>query len=97
MLSRDKIIDIINSSIKEAITDNKNIKINDYFIGPETFIESIDIVQIISSIEDVLESYDIKGFDLFDSILKFDKLTFEELADLIEKELKDIKDDSNFR
>ena len=43
---------IINSAIKEAITDNKNIKINDYFIGPDTFIESIDIVQIIAIILD---------------------------------------------
>ena len=48
-------------------------------------------------IEEKLESRNIEGFDLFDTIFKFDKLSFEELANLIEKELNDIKYDNNFR
>ena len=97
MLKSEDIKEIIINSIKETITDNKDININDHFIGPNSTIESIDIVQIISSIEDSLESHNIKGFDLFDSIFKFDKLTFEELTDVIEKELNEFKHDSNFR
>tara|TARA_B100000963_G_C22343004_1_gene543803 strand:- start:391 stop:684 length:294 start_codon:yes stop_codon:yes gene_type:complete len=97
MLTNSDIKEIIKTSIKDIIKDNKQICFDDFFIGPDSSIESIEIVQIIDSIEEILESNNIKGFDLFDSIFKFDKLSFEELADLIENELKEIKYDNNFR
>ena len=97
MLTNSDIRGIINTTIQDIIKDNKKISFDDFFIGPDSFIESIEIVQIIDKIEEKLESHNIEGFDLFDTIFKFDKLSFEELANLIEKELNDIKYDNNFR
>ena len=94
MLSKSDLDKIISSSIMEVIKDN-DINFKDYFIGPNSSFESIDIVQIISSIEDALESINIEGYDLFDSVFKFDELTFSELSDLIEKDLININHDNN--
>ena len=51
--------------------------------------ESIEIVQIISSIEDNLEQKGLEGFDLFENIYEYEKLSFQDLINLIE--LKIIK------
>ena len=94
MLSKNDIDKVINASVKEVIKDT-DINFKHYFIGPSSSFESIDIVQIISSIEDALESNNIEGYDLFDAIFKFDELTFAELSDLIQKDLININYDNN--
>ena len=96
MLSKSAVKKIIISSIKEVIKDKKDIDIEDSFIGVNSTIESIDIVQIISFIEDQLESMKIEGYDLFDCVFEYDELTFNELADLIERDLREINNDNNF-
>ena len=68
---------------------NKHVNLNDYFTGAESAIESIDLVQIISAIEEKLESYNIEGYDLFEAVFNLDKLTFEDLSELIENDLKE--------
>ena len=54
MLSKSDINNIVISSIKEVIEKESSINIKDDFIGINASIESIDIVQIISGIEDKL-------------------------------------------
>ena len=93
MISKSDIEKIIKGSVKEVIKDDFNL--TDYFIGPNSSFESIDIVQVISSIEDDLESNNLQGYDLFDSIFKFDELTFYELSDLIEKDLREMNNDNS--
>ena len=94
MLSKNDLDKVITTAVKEVIKDN-DINFKDYFIGPNSSFESIDIVQIISEIEDYLESSNIQGYDLFDSIFQFDELTFSELSDLIQKDLINMNNDNS--
>tara|TARA_B100000674_G_scaffold491243_1_gene508733 strand:+ start:385 stop:672 length:288 start_codon:yes stop_codon:yes gene_type:complete len=94
MISKDKVDFIINEAIKEVLI-NKDILIDkdkitmEYsFIGPNSNIESIDIVQIISFVEDRLEDNGLPGIDLFEKTLQNDSLTFNQFSELIISELK---------
>ena len=82
MLTREEVEKIICRSA-EAIIDEKNIDMKTSFIGPNSNFESIDIVQIVSEVEDQLEAVGFDSIDLFDLIFEVDSLTFIELAELV--------------
>ena len=93
MFSKNKVDLIINEAIKEVLIDKDilidkdKIILEDLFIGPNSNIESIDIVQIISFVEDRLEDSGLPGIDLFEKTLQNDTLTFNQFSELIIFEL----------
>ena len=87
MFSKNKVDLIINEAIKEVLIDKDKIIMEDSFIGPNSNIESIDIVQIISFVEDRLEDNGLQGIDLFEKTLQNDSLTFNQFSELIISEL----------
>ncbi len=93
MISKNKVDFIINEAIKEVLInkdiliDKDKIIMEDSFIGPNSNIESIDIVQIISFVEDRLEDNGLQGIDLFEKTLQNDSLTFNQFSELIISEL----------
>lgn len=84
MINKLDIADIVKNSYHEIIKNNQNFSIDKEFIGPNSDFESIEIVQIIAFIEDNLELKGIEGFDLFENIYEYEKLSFKELINLIE-------------
>jgi len=88
MTTKSEIDYLLFSVIKEVIKDNESIDKDSTFIGADSNIDSIDIVQIISSIEDKLEDIGHEGFDLFEITFQEDCLTFSQFSDLILKNLK---------
>ena len=88
MTNKSEIDNILFSVIKEIIKDNQSIDKDSVFIGADSFIDSIDIVQIISSVEDKLEEKGYEGCDLFEKTFQEDCLTFSQFSDLILKNIK---------
>ena len=60
MLKKSEIDEIIKIAIKKILDNSENFNLESFFIGPESIIESIDIVQIIAFVEDKLDE---KGFE----------------------------------
>ena len=87
MLTKKEIEELIILSIKEIISDDKEITLNSFFIGYQSIIESIEIVQIISLVEDKLEEKGFEGYDLFEKTFENESLKFNEFANLIEEQL----------
>ena len=87
MLNKDNLNSLVLDSTKEVLEINDSITLETYFIGAESNISSIDIVQIISLVEEKLEESGIEGCDLFEKAFENASLTFSEFADLIEKEI----------
>lgn len=87
MLTKKEIEELIILSIKETINDHNEITLNSFFIGYQSIIESIEIVQIISLVEDKLEEKGFEGYDLFEKTFENESLTFNEFANLIEEQL----------
>ena len=85
MIPISEVEEIIKSSIKEVIEDNKFISLDKVFIGKDSEFESIDIVQIIGLIEDKLEYKGYEGYDLLEKTFENDKLTFNDLSILIQE------------
>ena len=85
MIPISEVEEIIKSSIKEVIEDNKFISLDKVFIGKDSEFESIDIVQIIGLIEDKLEYKGYEGYDLLEKTFENDRLTFNDLSILIQK------------
>ena len=85
MIPISEIEEIIKSSIKEVIEDNKFISLDKVFIGKDSEFESIDIVQIIGLIEEKLEYKGYEGYDLLEKTFENDKLTFNDLSILIQE------------
>ena len=85
MIHISEIEEIIKSSIKEVIEDNKFISLDKVFIGKDSEFESIDIVQIIGLIEEKLEHNGYEGYDLLEKTFENDKLTFNDLSKLIQE------------
>jgi len=83
MVDKEEMMRIFNIALKEAEIENKVIDLNTTFTGTDSNFESIDIVQIISTIEDQLENMGFEGIDLLDKVFSTDKLNFDELAELI--------------
>lgn len=87
MLDNKEIDEICATSIKEVLEKPERFNLNSYFIGPDSLIESIDIVQIISFIEDKLEDKGYEGYDFLEKIFEYSSLTFSDLSNLIYKEI----------
>ena len=88
MTKKSEIDNLLFSVIKEVIKDNQSIDKDSIFIGADSFIDSIDIVQIISSAEDKLEEKGHEGCDLVEKTLQEDCLTLSQFSDLILKNIK---------
>tara|TARA_Y100000589_G_scaffold198987_1_gene187810 strand:+ start:1423 stop:1695 length:273 start_codon:yes stop_codon:yes gene_type:complete len=84
MINKSDIADIVINSFHKIIENNKSFSTDKEFIGPNSDFESIEIVQIIAFIEDNLEQKGIEGFDLFENIYEYEKLSFQDLINLIE-------------
>ena len=69
MLKKSEINSIIISSIKEVKDDSESISLGDIFTGSGSSIESIDIVQIVTAVEDKLEGMGFEGYDLLKKYL----------------------------
>ena len=89
MIKKSKIDNIILTSVGKILETNYKIGLEEFFIGPSSNIDSIDIVQIISSVEEELEDLGYEGYDLFEKIYEQDMLTFDDFSNLILKELDD--------
>ena len=87
MLDKENILKIVEDSFTNVVEKNKSFSFKEEFIGSNTRLESIEIVQVISYIEENLEKKGIKGFDLFEYIYEFETLTFDKLAILIEENI----------
>ena len=87
MISKSEIDSFLTNAIKEVLKDYKNINKDTIFIGIGSEIESLEVVQIISSIEDILESRGYEGFDLFEKTFEYESLTFGDFLDLIKNNL----------
>ena len=87
MLDKEIILKIVEDSFTNVVEKNKSFSFEEEFIGSNTRLESIEIVQVISYIEENLEKKGIKGFDLFEYIYEFETLTFDKLAILIEENI----------
>ena len=90
MLKKSEIDELIKSTISEILEDSEQFDLSSYFIGAESIIESIDIVQIIASVEDKLEEKGIEGIDFLEKTFEHNNLKFTEFSDLIEKEIKSL-------
>jgi len=87
MLKKKDLDKIIILSIKEVLENPDNVDLESFFTGPKSVIESIDIVQIISFVEEKLEEKGFEGFDLLEKVFEYETLKFSDFSTLIEKEL----------
>ena len=87
-MKKDFSINDIVMNITKDIIPHQEINLDSSLIGPDNMIESIDIVQIISGIEDRLEEIGFPGIDLFEDIFEKDKMNFKDLINLIEDKVK---------
>ena len=87
MLNKSEIDELIKSSIMEVLENSEQFDLNSYFIGAESIIESIDIVQIIAFVEDKLEEQGFEGIDFLEKTFENNNLKFTDFSDLIEKEI----------
>ena len=88
MILRSELNNFLTIAIKEVIKDYKKSNKEDIFIGTGSIIKSIEVVQIISLIEDKLEKKGYEGVDLFEKIFEYERLTFSDLLDLIQNTLE---------
>ena len=86
-LTKEKVNSIVLSVTKDVINLKEEVKLNSIFIGIESNIESIDIAQIILWIEEKIEKEGIENFDLFEKVFEREKMSFDELSDLIVQEI----------
>ena len=89
--SQQGLVIILEKTLSEIITNKKIITFDEDFISTESNFESIEIAQIISAIEDNLKEEGVEGYDLFEKVFEYEKLTLNSLIDLIESDLKDQK------
>lgn len=87
MINKLEISNIVKNSFDQVVENNIKYSKNIEFVGPNSDFESIEIVQIIALIEDNLELKGIEGFDLFENIYEHEKLSFEELINLLESNI----------
>ena len=85
MITNSEVEEIIKSAITEVVEDDNLISLDKVFIGYDSEFESIDIVQIIALIEEKLENKGYEGFDLLEKTFENDRLTFNDLRILIQK------------
>lgn len=85
MLEKSAISKMIQKAVSEAIKQNNLLDFNTKFTGINSTFESIDIVQIISSVEDQLEENGFEGFDLLERTFETDELDFNDFIDLIHR------------
>ena len=85
----DKLIinSFIIAAIKEITEKENNFTMDSYFIGPNSTLDSIDIVQIIDFVEEEIINQGVDNLDLFEIIFDYDCLTFSQFSDLIFKKL----------
>tara|TARA_Y100000589_G_C27189581_1_gene644213 strand:+ start:1997 stop:2266 length:270 start_codon:yes stop_codon:yes gene_type:complete len=88
MLKKSEINSIVNSAINEVLENSEKFNLESCFIGSDSIIESIDIVQIIAFVEDKLEEKGFEGFDFLEKTFEHNNLRFSDFSDLIEKEIK---------
>ena len=81
----DKLIinSFIIAAIKEITEKENNFTMDSYFIGPNSTLDSIDIVQIIDFVEEEIINQGLNSIDLFEIIFDYDCLTFSQFSDLI--------------
>ena len=87
MISKETVNQIILKVTKDIIENKLELSLTTSFIGADSNIESIDIVQIITEIEEKLEDAGLENFDLFDKVFEKENLTFDDLSELIINEL----------
>jgi len=85
MLEKTAISKMIEKAVSEAIKQNHLLDLNTKFTGINSTFESIDIVQIISSVEDQLEENGFEGCDLLERAFETDELDFNDFIDLIQR------------
>ena len=83
MLSKEYINDLIAKVYLEILEEDFINKKDEYFTGPNSIVESINIIQMISAIEDDLELNNIVGYDLLERVFENDSLTYSQLSELI--------------
>ena len=74
---------MIEKAVSEAIKQNHVLALNTKFTGINSSFESIDIVQIISSVEDQLEENGFEGCDLLERTFETDELDFNDFIDFV--------------
>ena len=84
MIKQSEIDKLIQESLYEILKKNNHNEFDTFFTGPESSLESIEIVQIISLIEDKLEKKGYIGLDLLEKVFERDRLNFNQLSKLIE-------------
>ena len=87
MILKSEIDSFLINAIKDVLKDEKKINNDNIFIGIGSELESLEVVQIISSIEDRLESRGYEGFDLFEKTFEYETLTFGDFLDLVKNNL----------
>ena len=83
MVDKITINSFIIAAIQEIVEKENNFTMDSYFIGPNSNLDSIDIVQIIDFIEEEITNQGITNIDLFEIIFDYDCLTFSQFSDLI--------------
>ena len=90
MITEKKIVDIVKKSYLEIMEKDICNNFNMPFTGYNSTIESIEIVQIISNIEELLNNEGCNNYDLLERVFDFEELTFEELIKLLVDDLINI-------
>ena len=85
MIEKTEISKMIEKAVSKAIKQNNILDLNTKFTGINSTFESIDIVQIISSVEDQLEENGFEGCDLLERTFETDELDFNDFIDLIHR------------
>ena len=85
MIEKTEISKMIEKAVSKAIKQNHLLDLNTKFTGINSTFESIDIVQIISSVEDQLEESGFEGCDLLERTFETDELDFNDFIDLIQR------------
>ena len=83
MVDKSNINSILINAIKEIVEKDNDLVMESYFIGPNSNLDSIDIVQIIDYVEEEIMNQGINNIDLFEIIFDYDCLTFSQFSDLI--------------
>ena len=83
MLSKEYINDLIAKVYLEILEEDFINKKDENFTGPNSIVESINIIQMISAIEDDLELNNVVGYDLLERVFENDSLTYSQLSELI--------------
>ena len=85
MIEKTEISKMIEKAVSKAIKQNNILDLNTKFTGINSTFESIDIVQIISSVEDQLEENGFEGCDLLERTFETDELDLNDFIDLIQR------------